>query len=240
MNDGLALVLSRLDSLRKNGQGWMAACPSHPDRNPSLAIREGDSQPVVLTCHAGCERDAVLASMGLSWGDVCSPHKEQTGEWTPAGEAAAVYDYVDEDGKLLFQVLRTVDKQFRQRRPDPSAKSGWVWNIEGVRRVPYRLPKVLEAVQEGRTIFVVEGERDVRSIEAQGEVATCNPGGAGKWRGEYDQHFAGAHVVIVADKDEPGQRHARKVAFHLGEVAASLMACSGVRSTRRPPSGSGT
>lgn len=223
MNDGLALVLSKMDALRKNGKGWMTKCPAHPDNKPSLAIQEGDTQPVVLTCHAGCERDAVLQAVGLSWADVCSPRKEQTGEWTPAGEAVAVYDYVDEEGKFLFQVLRTVDKQFRQRMKDPNAKSGWRWSIEGVRRVPYRLPKVIEAVAEGRTIFVVEGERDVWSIEAKGEVATCNPGGAGKWRGEYDKHFAGAHVVIVADKDEPGQRHARQVASHLRTVAASLM-----------------
>jgi 5S rRNA maturation endonuclease (ribonuclease M5) len=223
VNPSLALVLSKCESLRKNGKGWMAKCPAHPDRTPSLAIQEGDSQPVVLTCHADCDRDDVLKGMGLSWADVCAPRQEQRGEWTPAGEAVAVYDYVDEEGHLLFQVLRTVDKQFRQRMKDPSAKSGWRWSIEGARRVPYRLPKVLEAIGEGRRVFVVEGERDVWSIEAQGEVATCNPGGAGKWRQEYNEYLTGADVVIVADKDEPGQRHARQVATHLRTVAASLV-----------------
>ena len=47
------------------------------------------------------------------------------------------------------------------------------------RRVPYRLPKVLFAEE----IIVVEGEKDADLVvEQTGRVATCNPGGAEKWR----------------------------------------------------------
>ncbi len=57
----------------------------------------------------------------------------------------AEYDYVDEGGKTLFQVVRFDPKDFRQRRRDPTAKDGWVWSVRGVRPVPYRLPELLEA-----------------------------------------------------------------------------------------------
>jgi hypothetical protein len=67
-----------------------------------------------------------------------------------------------------------------------------------------------------------EGEKDVHSIEALGLTATCNPGGAGKWREEYSGFFRDATVIIVADRDKPGQAHARHVAGCLQAVAAAV------------------
>ena len=58
---------------------------------------------------------------------------------------------------------------------------------------------------------MVEGEKDVHALERAGVVATCNPGGAGKWREEYSEVLREAVVVIIADKDKPGQAHARQV-----------------------------
>ncbi len=142
----------------------------------------------------------------------------------PGGRrATAVYNYTDGDGNLLFQVLRSQDKKFSQRRPDPSARKGWRWNLAGIRRVPYRLPKLIAAVNAGQLVYVVEGEKDVHAIERAGAVATCNPmGTGGGWRDEYDEWFADAEVVIVADKDEPGRKHAAKIASHLRKVAKSV------------------
>jgi hypothetical protein len=84
----------------------------------------------------------------------------------------AIYDYVDEAGTLLFQVVRFPGKRFRQRRPGPDASEPWVWNLNGVRRVLYRLPEVIAAVQAGDTIYVVEGEKDVEAIRDLDLVAT--------------------------------------------------------------------
>ena len=87
---------------------------------------------------------------------------------------------MDEDGNLLFQVLRTAGKQFPQRVPDATRKSGYRWSLGDTRRVLYRLPKIIEAVKDGEVIYVVEGEKDVHALERAGVVATCNPGGAGQ------------------------------------------------------------
>lgn len=224
-DDALGLVLGKLDGVRQQGGYWMARCPAHQDREASLSVARGEEQPVVFKCHAGCDRDAILDALGLSLADVSAPRAEQPGrdEWTPRGPAVAVYDYTAEDGALLFQVLRTADKQFPQRHPDPATKSGWRWNLAGVRRVPYRLPAVVRAVAEGRTVWIAEGEKDVHSLERAGAIATTSPGGAGKWREEYSRHFAGADVVIIPDDDEPGRKHAAAVAGFLRAVAKSVV-----------------
>ena len=217
--DALELVLGKLDGVRPRGGYWMARCPvpDHEDREASLSIKRGTEQPVVLYCHAGCDEKDVLAAIGLTLADISKP-REERGEWTPRGDAVAVYDYTDEKGRLLFQVCRTADKQFPQRRPDPAAKSGWRWNLADTRRDPYHLPQLIAGVRAKQIIHIVEGEKDVHAIEQAGGVATCNPGGAGrgKWKPEYNKHFhVGTQVVIVADKDDPGRQHAEAVAGSL-------------------------
>jgi len=134
---------------------------------------------------------------------------------------AATYDYRDESGELLYQTVRLEPKDFRQRRPDGAG--GWEWNVKGVRRVLYRLHELLAALSAGDTVYVVEGEKDADRLHAEGHVATCNVGGAGKWRLEYAEVFRGttSEVRIVADRDETGRRHAREVAASLSSVGVS-------------------
>ena len=69
------ILLPKLEGVRMSGGSWMATCPAagHEDSTASLHISRGDTQPVVLTCHAGCERQEILAALGLTWDDLCSP-----------------------------------------------------------------------------------------------------------------------------------------------------------------------
>lgn len=219
------LVLPRLDRVKKVGAGYMARCPNHDDGTASLSVSTGREHPVILHCHARCEPINILAKLGLTWADLSNPKPQQAlphGEWTPAGPATAVYDYRDEHGELLFQVLRTASKEFRQRVPDPAAKSGWTWRLGDTRRVLYRLPQIVACVRGGREVFICEGEKDVHTLVAQGLEATCNPGGAGKWRAEYSETLREAVVTIIADRDDAGQAHARQVRDALTGIAASL------------------
>src|SRR6516165_10140645 len=103
------------------------------------------------------------------------------------------YDYRDEAGELLFQVVRFEPKDFRQRRPD--GNGGWIWKLGDTRRVPYLLPELLEAVASERLIFIAEGEKAVDALIKLGVIASCSPHGAGKWRQEYASHFKGADIV---------------------------------------------
>jgi|GEM_PF-450989 len=158
------------------------------------------------------------------------------GEWNPFKEGRLVdtYSYEDENSDELFQVLRYEvnvghpaypDKTFRQRRYDPTHiktdKKGYVWQ-KAEKQVPFRLPQLLKAVDEEKTVFIVEGEKDVLTLEAEGLHATCNAGGAGKWPACLTQYFSGAHVVILPDNDTSGLQHAQTVARNLHNVGRTV------------------
>jgi hypothetical protein len=206
MSDPVRGVLGRLKGVKQYGSGWMARCPAHEDGTASLSISEG-REGAVLHCHAGCSPEAIVAALGLAMTDLFADPKENSAR----SEIIAAYDYTSEDGELLYQVVRFGPKKdFRQRRPD--GRGGWHWKLGDVRRVLYRLPEVLEAVSLGKPIYVAEGEKDVDAIRDAGGVATCNAGGAGKWKPAYNDALRGANVIVIADKDEPGREHARAVA----------------------------
>lgn len=105
--------------------------------------------------------------------------------------------------KLLFQVCRHEPKNFSQRRPDPTALDGWIWNVKGVKRVLFRLPDVIREIVQGRPVFVCEGEKDVLEMVEQGFAATAHPGGANRekpgcnWLPDYSETLRGAEVVLI-------------------------------------------
>ena len=137
------------------------------------------------------------------------------------------YDYTDEDGNFLFQVVRYDPKDFKQRRRD--GKGGWIWDLEGVRRVLYRLPELM-AADPAKPVFIVEGEKDADRLIQQGLIATTNPMGAGKWLPEYSGFLEGRLVVIIPDNDKEGTGHAPKVAYsvHSGAKSVGLLELSGL------------
>jgi hypothetical protein len=133
---------------------------------------------------------------------------------------AEIYPYQNEDGQPLFEVVRFQPKDFRQRRRGEDGK--WIWNLNGTRRVLYKLPEVIAAVTVGAPVWVVEGEKDANNLIQLGLPATTNPGGALKWREEYSESLRGAKIVILPDNDQPGQQHAEQVARSLAGVAREI------------------
>ena len=189
-------------------------CPAHDDHDPSLTVTEADDG-VLIHCHAGCSTDAIVAKLGLTLSDLFNTHpRRPRGRARSPGKSKASYEYQDADGCPVLTVHRSVDpatgkKRFRQTCPDGSKPSD-------LREKPlYRLPEILKAKEQGKRILVVEGEKDVHTLEREGQVATTNPGGAGKWRSEHTCWLAGATVTVIADRDEPGRKHARQVAAEL-------------------------
>jgi len=195
---------------RQNGRGWMALCPAHVDRRPSLSIKEGENGVAILHCHAGCDYADVMKALGCDAKRAASPTRE----------IADTYDYVDEGSELLYQTVRYRPKDFKQRRPD--GKGGWKWSLKGVRRVLYRLPELLDGVKAGRHIYIVEGEKDADRLHSLGLIATTSPQGAGKWRDEYSHSLRNAKVCILQDNDGPGRNHAEKVARSIIGIASEV------------------
>jgi 5S rRNA maturation endonuclease (ribonuclease M5) len=133
----------------------------------------------------------------------------------PDRQIVATYRYEDWAGELVHEVVRYAPKEFRQRRPD--GRGGYQWNMKGVAPLLYNLPRVHDAVIGGELVIVVEGEKDADRLNALGLVATCNAGGAGKWKPEHSRQIAGARVAIIPDNDEAGRTHAEQVAVALRE-----------------------
>jgi putative DNA primase/helicase len=227
-SSGLALALRALGDrgLRRTGDGWQARCPAHEDRRASLSVGVGADGRALLYCHAGCDTEAVVSALGLTMAGLMPAHDERhrhTHASTPRdpatrGRIIALYDYRDEHGELLYQVIRRDPKDFQQRRP---TTGGWTWSLGDVRRVLYRLPELL-ATKTAESVFVVEGEKDAEALAKLGLCATTNAGGAGKWRHDYSEVLRGRSVVILPDNDEPGRKHAVDVVRALGGSAASV------------------
>jgi hypothetical protein len=241
------LVLERLGNriVSRNGAVATARCPAHDDQRPSLTVTQAEDGKALLCCGAGCKTERILKAIGLNFRDlfpstrsgVISGRKPLQRKALAGRRAAlgslrgakgpavrvATYRYLDETGELLFEVLRYEPKDFRQRRPD--GKGGWLWNLDGVRRVPYRLPELLVAPKEV-VIFIPEGEKDCDQLRALGLVATTNPGGAGKWKtldiNAVKEALGGRDVVVLPDNDDAGRKHGDDVAQRLHGVAAEI------------------
>ena len=69
-------IISRLEKVRRTGdRRWVALCPAHEDRRPSLTVREADDGRVLLCCFAGCTTENILNSIGATWADVFEPRR---------------------------------------------------------------------------------------------------------------------------------------------------------------------
>lgn len=186
--------------------------------------KKADGGVLKLIQHVGAARDTAGA---LSWLEAKGIKKKQQSE-------SRFYEYADEHGEVLFKVERRArngSKTFVQHGPD--GRGGFVCRtgcMQGVRRVPYRLPELVGA-DLSSPVFVCEGEKDVDRLARAGLVATTNPGGAGKFLAEFAPYFADRRVVVLEDNDQAGRDHAADVRAKLQRFAAvvSILSLPGLR-----------
>jgi hypothetical protein len=192
---------------RERGDEITFRCPKHDDEHPSATYNRSKRVWYCHVCGAGGGFVDLAKLLGV-WVE------RAPARMSPARgsrrEIVATYDYVDEAGVLLLQVVRYRPKDFRVRRPD--GEGGWISNAGEVRDVLFNLPDVVAVASLGWRVYVVEGEKDALAVNDLGLCATTNRGGAGKFRAHHAEPLAGADVVILADRDEPGRRHAAEVA----------------------------
>ncbi|MGW5572636.1 toprim domain-containing protein [Nocardia thailandica] len=161
------------------------------------------------------------------------PNKPDLGAQTGRAEVEATYVYRWPNGRVEGAVVRMrtphehgTAKSFYQRH-----WTGTEWENTGFAPLPWHLEDVREALDTGRELYVCEGEKDVQRARRAGQLATCNAMGAGKWTAEHARWLRGAaRVIVVADRDRAGYRHASAVADslegHVGEVRV-LQAAAG-------------
>jgi hypothetical protein len=219
MGNDLSLDPARLENVKRRGDGSIiAACP--PCRLLG-SDKSGNHLLIQPSGKFGCathpddpeHRKEIFRLAGIKTAQIQATNGS-------GKRITASYDYHDASGKVVFQVVRYLPKDFRQRRPD--GKGDWIYNLAGVERVLFRLPEIILAVAKGTPIFICEGEKDVLETVQRGFDATCNAGGAGKWLDSYSETLRCADVCIIADKDKSGRTHAQLVASKLHGVAKSV------------------
>ncbi len=222
----------RLERTLPAGRNISTRCPLHEDKAPSLSL---DASRGIWKCHAGCGSGGVLefekkysrCDAETGWtniAEVCGLPNQALFRGAPE----AVYSFHDEDGRELFQKIRTPGKRFAQRTK--GADGRWVYSLEGVRKVLYKLFEVVTA----NLVFICEGEKDCGNVQAAVSdiltrkyprtrfAVTTNFDGAGKWRVEYSPYLTGKQTVIFQDNDAPGRAHAQSVASSISPYAHSV------------------
>ena len=147
--------VAKLEFHKQQSQERIYRCPNHDDKHPSLMINESKDTFMCGPCDAkgtAWQLAAFLAKVEPGntaavkrWcrehGLTQSNSATGNGNGNHARKIVATYDYVDENGTLLYQNVRYEPKDFCQRRPDGCV--GWIYNTTGVRRVLYSLPVIV-------------------------------------------------------------------------------------------------
>jgi hypothetical protein len=212
-------ILERLRGVQRTGTGWLAFCPAHEDRQKrSLSVSIGDDGRTLVHCFASkCTAEAIARSVDMPLAALAAPNGTPPRNERP--RETTTYDYLDERGELLYQVVRFVPKDFRPRRP--VGNGGWTWNLRDVRRVVYRLDELAEQ----RRVYLVEGEKDVDNLRAAGLTATTTPSGVESWRDEYAEQIRASgveEVIALPDNDEPGLAYVQRAAAALVRLGVAV------------------
>ncbi|MFH0957070.1 MAG: AAA family ATPase [Pseudomonadota bacterium] len=223
------LLEARGFRLKKDGGNRVTSpCPVCKDGEDRFVIWTDKNRAWCRRCGwAGDDIQLLIDVDGLSFQEAIEKagRTEKLRDIAPAKKDAKIvanYNYVDEDGELLYQVIRFDPKDFRQRRPG-TGTTRWMNNLKDTRLVLYDLPNVIEA----KAVCLVEGEGKVRALKKIDIPATCNPMGAGKLKSQQEEHqilepLRGKQVYIFPDNDPPGKAHAEEAATLLKDIALQI------------------
>ena len=241
IKDTFDQIIARTDARSSGDAGqYSGKCPSHDDNSPSLSLKLTEEK-IFIKCHVGCSIKEVCSGLGIKESDLfkkCGSdtktkrtfnEKKNNVQINSEGKVQffsskhkkwvtenSRYTYQKVDGNVAFYVIRTEPKDFRPMTPDGKL------SLEGVERVPYRLPELLQGIKHSKQVLLLEGEKDTDRAAEMGFVATTFAGGAGKWRREYLEHFKSADVVLIPDNDHPGIKGMQDIAEQLHGTAKNI------------------
>lgn len=226
MSFTLEELLSRLENVKEESNGqYRADCPAHESKSgTALHVGVGDNGKPILNCFGGCKYDDIIAAAGLNGSSATQAEpgtrrnskKEHKVYTTRDVYRRKVFEFRSPSGEVLY-VQQHKGPYFR-----PVSDDQWVSKLEDVTRVPYKLPELLEGVRSEKTIFHVEGCKDVDTATEWLEVTATTTGGVKTWRPTFRSYYVGANVVILPDNDEEGRAYSREVASSLAGVAKTI------------------
>ena len=244
-------VLPRLRKVKPNGdRSWLACCPAHDDRNPSLSVSVGDDGRVLFNCFSGCSSDAVRSALGLEWRDL---HAEQLGDVRRVTRHPRAAHATPRDTRPQGDARPTLDgvrAEYVQRLGEPDATwhyrdaagetigAVYRWNTADGKtiRPAFRCadgwrptyPTVrplyrLDTLATEDRVFVVEGEKAADRLASLGYVVTTSPAGSKAAERADWSTLKAREVVILPDADKAGEHYAETVAGILSADPARIV-----------------
>ena len=244
-------IANRLDRPQKTKNGWLACCPAHPDKSPSLSIKDGDAGFPVFYCYAGCAYEEIAAALGISSESPVAPPAPPAPaprKPKPEAEGEALTDRLLTGSELAIppdfyhQPWSKYSRRSEQYFPyQTAAREIWATvkrvdipnrpkRIQSTTTLPdgprplYLLPQLLAQSGMHGVVMVVEGERAAHgalSYESKLWAVTTSIGGAAAPHKTDWSPVENRAVVIWPDHDEPGQKYAETVAALCREAGAS-------------------
>ena len=225
-------VLDRLEDYKEHRGEFRARCPAHNGNSDnSLSIKEGDDGRALLICRADCDLKDIVEALDLGVVDLFA-HNERPGPKAKKATGKSnseertlttdelpdgtYWEFTSPTGEVLY-IQRHKREYYQKIREDR-----WKKGLEGVAQVLYRLPELIEGVRTGKTIYHLEGPKDVETARERLGVVATTSGSTSSWRTEFKSYYVGADVVVVPDNDGPGHKYAQKVAGDLLPVARSV------------------
>lgn len=218
-------LVDMLGGGKRSGNSYQCKCPNHNDKKPSLTITDTPDK-ILIHCHAGCSNIDILGRLGLKMTDLFKGEKPMT-TWQERVERSkgepitAIYNYTDECGKYLYTKFRTPSLKGCYGIVNEDGTS-FQYGLNGIDKTLYNLPEIVKAIEAGKPVYFVEGEKDVETLTRLGLPATTC-GGANEWKKRFSEYFANATVVILPDNDDPGRGLADQVTVDLMGVAKKVV-----------------
>jgi hypothetical protein len=220
MSAAVQRVLSALEALgrvpRRCGASWMAQCPAHEDRHPSLSLSEGSDGKALLKCHAGCDLASILAGLGLEQSALFEARETASRETR--------YPIRDAAGNLVathVRLDRTIGKRMWWERHGMKGLSGLP-----VASLPLYRAELVKAIPEGAPVFVVEGEKAADALRERGfHVVATVCGAAACPDATVLTVLSGRDAVLWPDANDDrdeGVRHMRRVGVGLDGIARTV------------------
>ena len=213
----LTHILDQLENVTQNGKQYSARCPAHDDRKNSLSVTQEKDGKILLHCHAGCKTEEILSALGLTMQDLYPAREEARngGRGKGGHEKGRVTDeyiYTDPSGTPVLKKVRLQYSDSKSFYWQHFTGSSWKTGRNGITPPLYNQ----NAMEKDNMIFLVEGEKDVKTVKQFGWTAVSLPdGAASRWREEYGPLFRGKEVYILPDNDSAGEQYARMLAEKL-------------------------
>lgn len=210
-------IIQHFHNVKQTGEKqYSVNCPACSDSSRHLYISEAEGK-ILLDCKKGCAFGDIVQASGLKKSDFFPP-KTRKSPWIKLRE----HIYTDIEGNPIAR--KTIfDKGGGSKTAvwERIENNNYIKGLNGLNVPPYHIHNL----KKGKTIIIVEGEKDVETLERLGYRASCSPngaGGKGKWKNEYNNYFKGKSVVILTDNDEPGRELGKVTADNLCGIAESV------------------